>query len=89
MPFVTQRLRSIVLLEACHAKRVARNASDDSSVLALAAVGKKLVEDLSAQEVVTPGSPWFVGSRMAGSPWFAAVAVDPIVFVHPDVKFSL
>jgi hypothetical protein len=68
---------------------VARNASDDSSVLALAAVGKKLFEDLSAQEVVTPGSPWFVGSRMAGSPWFAAVAVDPIIFVHPDVKFSL
>ena len=89
MPLVTQRLRSVVLLVACHAKRVARNASDDSSVLALAAVGKKLVEDLSAQEVVTPGSPWFVGSRMAGSPWFAAVAVDPIVFVHPDVKFSL
>ena len=25
-----------------------------------------------------------------GSPWFAAVAVvDPVVLVHPDVKFSL
>ncbi len=58
--------------------------------LILAAVGKKLVEDLSAQEVVTPGSPWFLGSRMAGSPWFAAVAVvNPVVLVHPDVKFSL
>jgi hypothetical protein len=58
--------------------------------LILTAVGKKLVEDLSAQEVVTPGSPWFLGSRMAGSPWFAAVAVvDPVVLVHPDVKFSL
>ncbi len=59
--------------------------------LILAAVDKKLVEDISVQEeVVTPGSPWFVGSRMAGSPWFAAVAVvNPVVLVHPDVKFSL
>jgi hypothetical protein len=71
---------------------VARYARDDGSILALVAVGKKLVEDLAAQEVETPGKPWFVGCRMAGrtsGSTATTVAVDPIVLIHSEVKSSL